>query len=55
MGNKFKTILVSPHSDDIAFSIGGMLLQNVFLIFLFTNKCMNVPLYERIVYIKEAR
>jgi hypothetical protein len=32
-------------------------LSNLFkyLIFLFTNKCMNVPLYERICYIQEAR
>jgi hypothetical protein len=32
-------------------------LSNLFkyLIFLFTNKCMNVPLYERIWYIQEAR
>jgi len=30
MNNKIKTILISPHSDDIAFSIGGTLLQNFF-------------------------
>lgn len=31
MNNNIKTILVSPHSDDVAFSIGGTLLQKVFL------------------------
>lgn len=30
MDNGIKTILVSPHSDDIAYSIGGTLLQNFF-------------------------
>lgn len=30
MDNEIKTILVSPHSDDIAYSIGGTLLQNFF-------------------------
>ena len=30
MNNGIKTILVSPHSDDIAYSIGGTLLQNFF-------------------------
>lgn len=30
MKNEIKTILVSPHSDDIAFSLGGALLQNFF-------------------------
>ncbi len=28
--NKIRTVLVSPHSDDIAYSIGGALLQNYF-------------------------
>jgi LmbE family N-acetylglucosaminyl deacetylase len=31
MYKKIKTILISPHSDDIAFSIGGSLLQNFFM------------------------
>lgn len=30
MDNEIKTILVSPHSDDIAYSLGGTLLQNFF-------------------------
>ena len=30
MNNNFKTILVSPHSDDVAYSIGGTILQNIF-------------------------
>ncbi|NJD54147.1 MAG: hypothetical protein FIB07_14930 [Candidatus Methanoperedens sp.] len=30
MENRIKTILVSPHSDDIAYSLGGSLLQNFF-------------------------
>ncbi len=30
MKNGIRTILVSPHSDDIAFSLGGTLLQDVF-------------------------
>ena len=30
MNNNFKTILVSPHSDDVAFSNGGTVLQNIF-------------------------
>jgi LmbE family N-acetylglucosaminyl deacetylase len=31
MENQIKTLLVSPHSDDIAFSIGGTVLQNIFV------------------------
>lgn len=31
MNNRIKTILVSPHSDDIAYSIGGSLLQDFFM------------------------
>jgi LmbE family N-acetylglucosaminyl deacetylase len=31
MDNQIKTLLVSPHSDDIAYSIGGTLLQNIFV------------------------
>ena len=51
MGNKIKTILISPHSDDIAFSIGGMLLQNMFnrpllMVTIFTKSnyspCINI-------------
>lgn len=30
MNNKIKTILVSPHSDDIAYSLGGTLLTEYF-------------------------
>jgi len=30
MKNEIKTILVSPHSDDIAYSLGGTLLQDYF-------------------------
>ncbi len=30
MKNEIRTILVSPHSDDIAFSLGGTLLQDFF-------------------------
>lgn len=30
MENKIRTVLVSPHSDDIAYSIGGALLQDYF-------------------------
>ncbi len=30
INSQFKTILVSPHSDDIAYSIGGTVLQNIF-------------------------
>ncbi len=30
MENEIRTILVSPHSDDIAFSLGGTLLQDFF-------------------------
>lgn len=51
MGNRIKTILVSPHSDDIAFSIGGTLLQNIFtrpilMVTIFTKSnyspCINI-------------
>lgn len=30
MKNEIRTILVSPHSDDVAFSLGGALLQDYF-------------------------
>lgn len=30
MENGFRTILISPHSDDIAYSLGGALLENYF-------------------------
>lgn len=30
MNSEIRTVLVSPHSDDIAFSLGGTLLQNFF-------------------------
>jgi len=30
MNNDIKTILISPHSDDIAYSLGGTLLNNYF-------------------------
>ncbi|AKB33655.1 hypothetical protein MSSIH_2965 [Methanosarcina siciliae HI350] len=30
MNNNIKTILISPHSDDIAYSLGGALLKNYF-------------------------
>lgn len=51
MDNKIKTLLVSPHSDDIAFSIGGTLLQNIFnrpilMVTIFTKSnyspCINI-------------
>lgn len=31
MNNEMKTILISPHSDDVAYSLGGTLLQNFFI------------------------
>lgn len=51
---KSHALLLGMENKNLKEKIG---LSNLFkyLIFLFTNKCMNVPLYERIGYIKVAR
>lgn len=53
MDNKIKTILISPHSDDIAYSIGGTLLQNIFTrpilmvtIFTKSNYSPSINIYD---------
>jgi LmbE family N-acetylglucosaminyl deacetylase len=45
INSKFKTILVSPHSDDIAYSIGGTVLQNIF-----TGPLLMVTVFTRSNY-----
>lgn len=45
MNKEIKTILISPHSDDIAFSIGGSLLQNYF-----TRPILMVTIFSRSNY-----
>ncbi len=63
MGNKIKTILVSPHSDDIAFSIGGTLLQNIFnrpflMVTIFTKSnyspCINICKSDTITKVRHS-
>lgn len=55
MQNEIRTVLVSPHSDDIAFSLGGTLLQDFFhgpslMVTIFTisnfSPCIKIPSSE---------
>jgi LmbE family N-acetylglucosaminyl deacetylase len=61
MKNEIRTILVSPHSDDIAFSLGGTLLQDFFhgpslMVTIFTKSnfspCIKIPGPEEISKIR---
>ncbi len=61
MKNEIRTILVSPHSDDIAFSLGGTLLQDFFhgpslMVTIFTKSdfspCIKIPGSEKISKIR---
>lgn len=67
MKNEIRTILVSPHSDDIAYSLGGTLLQDYFygpvlMVTVFTRsnftlcvKLSNSELISRIRHLEDVQ